>query len=105
GELPLSTVGYTRVVGVAFGTGFATLRCTLSPLVAFLVVPFFGISVTAAGVIAVPLCAIVLFAVGAYNALTLIGDWRISGLQMTVIGMVSAAAGYGIGRLLHVSGA
>jgi hypothetical protein len=24
---------------------------------------------------------------------------------MTIIGMVSAAAGYGIGRLLHVSGA
>ena len=46
----------------------------------------------------------VLFAVGAYKALTLVGDWRISGLQMTLIGMLSAAAGYGIGRLLHVSG-
>jgi VIT1/CCC1 family predicted Fe2+/Mn2+ transporter len=55
--------------------------------------------------VAVPLCAVVLFAVGAYKALTLVGDWRISGLQMTIIGMVSAAAGYGIGRLLHVSGA
>jgi len=52
----------------------------------------------------VSLAAVVLFAVGAYKALTLVGDWRISGLQMTVIGMVSAAAGYGIGRLLHVSG-
>jgi hypothetical protein len=36
--------------------------------------------------------------------LTLVGDWRISGLQMLVIGMVSAAAGYGIGRLLNVNG-
>ena len=53
---------------------------------------------------AIPLCAAVLFAVGAYKALTLVGDWRISGLQMLLIGMVSAAAGYGIGRLLHVSG-
>ena len=68
-------------------------------------VPLFGLSVTAATIMAVPLCAVVLFGVGAYKALTLVGDWRISGLQMTVIGMVSAAAGYGIGRLLHVSGA
>jgi VIT1/CCC1 family predicted Fe2+/Mn2+ transporter len=33
-----------------------------------------------------------------------VGDWRISGLQMLTIGMLSAAAGYVIGRLLHVSG-
>ena len=59
----------------------------------------------AATIMAVPLCAVVLFAVGAYKAITLVGDCRISGLEMLVIGMVSAAAGYGIGRLLHVSGA
>src|SRR6266566_4608028 len=104
-ELHLAPVSGTGVVARALVTGFATLIGSLIPLVPFLFVPLFGISVTAATIMAVPLCAVVLFAVGAYKALTLIGDWRISGLQMTVIGMVSAAAGYGIGRLLHVSGA
>src|SRR5260370_6212161 len=104
-ELHLTPVSGTGAVGRALVTGFATLIGSLIPLIPFLVVPLFGISVTAATIMAVPLCAVVLFAVGAYKALTLVGDWRISGLQMTIIGMVSAAAGYGIGRLLHVSGA
>src|ERR1700731_189900 len=104
-ELHLTAVSGEGAVGRAIVTGFATLIGSVIPLVPFLFVPLFGISVTAATITALPLCALVLFAVGAYKALTLVGDWRISGLQMTVIGMVSAAAGYGIGRLLHVSGA
>jgi len=104
-ELHLTPAAGTNAVGRAFVTGFSTLIGSLIPLIPFLFVPIFGISVTAATIMAVPLCAVVLFAVGAYKALTLVGDWRISGLQMTIIGMVSAAAGYGIGRLLHVSGA
>ncbi len=104
-ELHLAPVSEKGVVRRAFVTGFSTLIGSLIPLIPFLFVPLFGISVTAATIMAVPLCAAVLFAVGAYKALTLVGDWRISGLQMLVIGMVSAAAGYGIGRLLHVSGA
>jgi VIT1/CCC1 family predicted Fe2+/Mn2+ transporter len=62
------------------------------------------LSVGAATLIAVPLCAAVLFGVGAYKALTLVGDWRLSGIQMLVIGMISAFAGYLIGRLLGVGG-
>lgn len=104
-ELHLTPVSGTGAVGRALVTGLATLIGSVIPLIPFLFVPLFGISVTAATIMAVPLCAVVLFAVGAYKALTLVGDWRISGLQMTIIGMVSAAAGYGIGRLLHVSGA
>lgn len=104
-ELHLAPVSNKGVVRRAIVTGFATLIGSLIPLVPFLFVPVLGMSVTAATILAVPLCAAVLFAVGAYKALTLVGDWRISGLQMLVIGMVSAAAGYGIGRLVHVSGA
>lgn len=104
-ELHLTPVSSTGIVRRSFVTGFSTLIGSLIPLVPFLFVPLFGISVTAATIMAVPLCAAVLFGVGAYKAITLVGDWRISGLQMLVIGMVSAAAGYGIGRLLHVGGA
>jgi len=103
-ELHLAPVSDKGVVRRALVTGVSTLIGSLIPLIPFLFVPLFGISVTAATIMAVPLCAAVLFGVGAYKALTLVGDWRISGLQMTIIGMVSAAAGYGIGRLLHVSG-
>jgi vacuolar iron transporter family protein len=103
-ELHLTPVSGQGAVGRAVVTGFATLIGSVIPLIPFLFVPLFGISVTAATIMAVPLCAAVLFAVGAYKALTLVGDWRISGLQMLAIGMISAAAGYGIGRLLHVSG-
>jgi len=103
-ELHLAPVSERGLVRRAFVTGFSTLIGSLIPLIPFLFVPMFGISVTAATIMAVPLCAAVLFGVGAYKARTLVGDWRISGLQMLVIGMVSAAAGYGIGRLLHVSG-
>ena len=104
-ELHLTPVSSRGLVRRAFVTGFSTLIGSLIPLIPFAFVPLFGISVTAATIMAVPLCAAVLFGVGAYKAVTLVGDWRISGLQMLVIGMISAAAGYGIGRLLHVGGA
>ena len=103
-ELHLTPVTDKGVIRRALVTGFSTLIGSLIPLIPFLFVPLFGISVGLATIMAVPLCAAVLFGVGAYKALTLVGDWRISGLQMTLIGMLSAAAGYGIGRLLHVSG-
>lgn len=103
-ELHLTPVVEEHIARRAFVTGFSTLIGSLIPLIPFLFVPLFGISVTAATIMAVPLCAIVLFAVGAYKAITLVGDWRVAGLQMAIIGMVSALAGYLIGRLLHVSG-
>jgi len=103
-ELHLAPVSGKGVAWRAVIVGFSALVGSLIPLVPFLLVPLLGISVTVATIMALPLCAAVLFGVGAYKALTLVGDWRISGLQMLVIGMVSAAAGYGIGRLLHVAG-
>jgi VIT1/CCC1 family predicted Fe2+/Mn2+ transporter len=51
------------------------------------------------------LSALVLFGVGAYQALTLVDDWRKKGLQMVVIGLGAAAIGFAIGRLFHTAGA
>jgi predicted membrane protein (TIGR00267 family) len=104
-ELHLTPIAREGIAWRALVTGLATLIGSLIPLSPFLLVPLFGLSVTAATILAVPLSAAVLFAVGAYKAVTLVGDWRISGVQMLLIGMVSAGAGYLIGRLLHVSGA
>lgn len=103
-ELHLAPVAKEGIAWRALVTGFATLIGSLIPLTPFLLVPLFGVSVTVATLLAVPLCAAVLFGVGAYKAITLVGDWRISGLEMLIIGMMSAGAGYLVGRILHVSG-
>ncbi len=98
-ELHLAPVLTRGLVGRALVTGLSTVAGSLIPLI-----PFFILPVIPATVAAVPLSAAALFAVGAYKAKTLVGDWRISGLQMLLIGMASALAGYLIGRLLHVNG-
>jgi VIT1/CCC1 family predicted Fe2+/Mn2+ transporter len=104
-ELHLTPVSEKGILRRALVVGVAALIGSLVPLLPFLLVPLFGVSVTLATILSLPFCAAVLFAVGAYKALTLVGDWRVSGLQMLLIGMVSAAAGYLIGRLLQVNGA
>jgi predicted membrane protein (TIGR00267 family) len=103
-ELHLAPVAKEGIARRALITGLATLIGSVIPLTPFLLVPLFGVSVTFATLLAVPLCAAVLFGVGAYKAITLVGDWRISGLEMLIIGMASAGAGYLVGRILHVSG-
>ena len=104
-ELHLTPVSTTGLRWRAFVPGFSTLVGSLIPMVPFFLIPLLGLSIGTATLLAVPLCAIVLFGVGAYKALTLVGDWRIAGLQMTIIGMVSALAGYLIGRALNVGSA
>ena len=103
-ELHLTPVSEKGILRRALIVGLAAVIGSLVPLLPFLLVPLFGVSVTVATIVSVPFCAAVLFGVGAYKAITLVGDWRVSGLQMLVIGMVSAAAGYVIGRLLQVNG-
>src|SRR3989440_11226646 len=102
-ELHLTPVANTGVVRRALVTGFATLVGSLIPLIPFLFVPLFGISVTAATIMAVPLCAAVLFAVGAHKALPLGGDWRVRRPAKTVVGLGSGAAGVAICGLPPVS--
>ncbi len=53
---------------------------------------------------ALALSALVLFAVGPYQAVTLVGDWRRKGLQMVMIGLGAAAIGFLIGRVFHTAG-
>jgi predicted membrane protein (TIGR00267 family) len=71
----------------------ATLLGHLIPLVPFLV-----LARTPAVLVAIGLSALVLFGVGAYSAVTLVGDWRRSGLKMLAIGLGAAAIGFAIAR-------
>ena len=83
--------GLTRaaLVGLSCAVGSAI------PIVPYLLLP-----AGAAAIVAAAVSAAVLFGVGVYKAVTLVGRWWSSGLQMLVIGMASALAGYAIGVLL-----
>jgi predicted membrane protein (TIGR00267 family) len=95
-ELHLQPVQSRDVLRTAVIVGIATLVGHLIPLLPFLVLPR-----TPALVVALVLSALALFGVGAYSALTLVGDWRKSGLKFVAIGLGAAAIGFFIGRLFN----
>lgn len=85
------------------GGGFARaalvgVSCAVGSAIPIL--PYLALDRGPAAIVAVLLSAAVLFAVGVYKAVTLIGRWWASGLQMLLIGMASALAGYLIGIAL-----
>jgi len=99
-ELHLEPVATSSIVRSAFIVTLATLIGHFIPLA-----PFTMFARTPAIVLAVVLSGLALFGVGAYSALTLIGDWRKSGLQMLLIGLGAAGLGFLIGLIFHTSGA
>jgi predicted membrane protein (TIGR00267 family) len=98
-ELHLQPVEKKSLLRSAVVVTVATLIGHLIPLVLFLLVER-----TPAILVAIALSAVTLFAVGAYSAKSLIGDWRRSGLQMMAIGLGAAGLGFLIGHLFHTTG-
>jgi predicted membrane protein (TIGR00267 family) len=99
-ELHLQPVQSADVFRSAVVITIATLIGHLIPLL-----PFVWLARTPALVFAIVLSALVLFGVGVYSAVTLVGDWRKSGLKMLVIGLGAAGLGFLIGNLFHGAGA
>jgi predicted membrane protein (TIGR00267 family) len=95
-ELHLQPVQGSDILRSAFVITLATLVGHLIPLL-----PFVWLARTPALVLAIALSALVLFGVGVYSAVTLVGDWRKSGLKMLVIGLGAAGIGFLIGNLFH----
>ncbi len=75
----------------------ATVAGSLIPLV-----PFFFLSVKSGMISALALSLIVLFAVGAVKSKLTIGDWKKAGTEMAIIGIVTAVAGFIVGKLLEI---
>lgn len=98
-ELHLQGVETPDILRSAVVITIATLVGHLLPLLPFLV-----LSRTPALIVAIVSSAVVLFGVGVYSALTLVGDWRRSGLKMVVIGLGAAGIGFIVGRLFHSVG-
>jgi vacuolar iron transporter family protein len=95
-ELHLQPVQTRDILRTALVITIATLVGHLIPLIPFVVLPR-----TPALVLAIVLSALALFGVGVYSAITLVGDWRRSGLRMVAIGLGAAAIGFFIGRLFN----
>jgi len=77
--------------------GLAAIIGSLIPIIPFFLLPV-GISM----IVAIGITAIVLFIVGAYKARIYVGNPGKSGLEMAIIGTISALAGYLVGVLLRV---
>ena len=92
-ELHLQPVRTFDAIRTAVVVTIATLIGHVIPLV-----PFAVLERTPALVTAFVLSGLVLFGVGAYSALTLVGSWRRSGVQMVLIGLGAAIVGYAISK-------
>jgi vacuolar iron transporter family protein len=99
-ELHLQPVETSSIIRSAAIVTIATLIGHLIPLFPFAVAPR-----TEAIILAVALSGIVLFAVGVYSAITLVGNWLESGLRMVAIGLGAAGLGFLIGLAFNTSGA
>jgi VIT1/CCC1 family predicted Fe2+/Mn2+ transporter len=95
-ELHLRPVESRDAVRSSIVVTVATLIGHLIPLL-----PFLWLASTPAVLLAIALSALVLFGVGGYSAITLVGDWRRNGPKMVAIGLGAAGLGFAIGHLLQ----
>jgi vacuolar iron transporter family protein len=98
-ELHLQPVRTPDILRSSLLIFLATLVGHLIPLF-----PFVWMPRTPALVLAIVLSALVLFEVGVYSAMTLVGQWWKSGPKMLVIGLGAAAVGFLIGHVFHAIG-
>jgi predicted membrane protein (TIGR00267 family) len=96
-ELRLAPVNRRMALRSALVVGIAAIVGSLLPLAPFAVLPVQLSMWTSIG-----LAATVLFVVGAYKARQTVGNPGRSGLEMAVIGTVSALVGYLVGLLLKL---
>ena len=96
-EHQLTPTDRKQALRAALLVGFSAIVGSLIPLAPFLFFP-----IVPSMVASVAVTALVLFAVGVYKARVTVGHPGKSGLEMAVIGTVSALVGYVVGALLRV---
>ena len=87
----------SKAIRSAIIVGFSALIGSLIPLF-----PFFFWNISLSIWFSFVIAALTLFVVGAYKARVTIGKPFRSGLQMAVIGTISALAGYVVGLIFKV---
>jgi VIT1/CCC1 family predicted Fe2+/Mn2+ transporter len=96
-ELQMTPPEKTNAFRTALIVGFSALAGSLFPLF-----PFFFWSIGLSIGLAIVISALTLFLVGAYKARITVGKPLRSGMQMAIIGTVSALAGYVVGLIFKV---
>ena len=80
-----------------FIVGFSAIVGSLIPLL-----PFFFLPIGPSILLSIGITALTLFGAGVYKATATVGHPGKSGVQMAIIGTVSALAGYLVGALFSV---
>jgi vacuolar iron transporter family protein len=96
-ELHLEPVETKEVLRASIIVTIAATIGSLIPLI-----PFLFLEKSGAVLASVAVSALALFAIGAYEATSFVGDWRKSGIRMVVIGLGAAMVGFTIGRLFNI---
>ena len=96
-ELNLEKTSRGAVLGSSLLVGFSAILGSFIPLV-----PFFFFPISLSVIFSLVASGVTLLFLGAYKAKVTIGRPLKSGLQMAVIGLVSALAGYLVGLILRV---
>ena len=96
-ELQLTPPEKSNALVSAFIVGFSALAGSLIPLM-----PFFFWNVELSIWISIAIAALTLFVVGVYKARVTVGKPIRSGVQMAMIGTISALAGYVVGLIFKV---
>lgn len=96
-EHQLAPVDRKEALRAAWIVGVSAVLGSLVPLAPFLFLP-----IATSMIASVVITAAVLFAIGSYKARVTVGQPARSGLEMALIGTISALAGYLIGLLLRV---
>ena len=96
-EHRLTPTDRRHALRAALVVGLSAIVGSLIPLI-----PFFFLPVTASMIAAVAIAALVLFTVGAIKARLTIGSPARSGLEMALIGTLSALVGYAVGVILQI---
>jgi vacuolar iron transporter family protein len=96
-EHQLQPTNRQEAVRAALVVGFAAIVGSLIPLAPFAILP-----VITSMWVSVLITALVLFFVGAYKARKTVGNPGKSGLEMALIGTISALVGYAVGALLKI---
>jgi len=99
-ELNLQKVDTKQVLKSSVIVTISTAIGHIIPLL-----PFFFVLPRTGLIVSVILSAVVLFAVGAYQAISLVGSWWKSGVRMLLIGLAAAFIGFFIAKLFNVSSA